>query len=214
MAGIGSRAAIRLAAWTGVALLGGAAVYGVASAATPPAQGAATVSSARSALPPAAGPEAAAGPAHAPWGRAGHPRLRRFLAGRVLHGEFVVATRDGGTTTVVAQKGEVTAIGSDTVTVKSSDGYTLTWRVEDQTKIHRTGAKVSLPGLVVGDRVAAIGEKTSAGGTARAIVARPAAAERPDDKNKGKNEAEDRGPTEEPSSADDEAVIEEAVLPI
>jgi hypothetical protein len=174
MAGLWSRTVIRLAAWTAVAIVGGAAVYGVAAAATAPTGATATTVGTTPAALDSAVREATAGPAQARRGSAGHPRLRRFLAGRALHGEFVVETKDGGVRTVVAQKGEITAKGNGTVTVKSRDGFTLTWRVDDQTKIRKRGGKASLPDLVIGDRVAAIGEKTSNGGTARAIVARPA----------------------------------------
>src|SRR4029450_447591 len=56
---------------------------------------------------------------------------RKRHAGRVLlrrnplHGEAVVQTKEG-TKTVLVQRGEITAVDGDSVTVKSADGFTLT----------------------------------------------------------------------------------------
>ena len=52
-----------------------------------------------------------------------------------LHGEAVVKTKDGGTKTVAVQRGEVTAIDGDSVTVKSTDGFTLTWTFGDELRV-------------------------------------------------------------------------------
>jgi hypothetical protein len=213
MAGIRSRTAIRVVAWTGVAALGGAGLYGVASAAMTPSAGSgtATVTTQNVATDPSgAAPDVTGATERARSGHAGHPRLRRFLAGRVLHGEFVVAAKDGATKTIAVQKGEVTSVGSDTVTVKSRDGYTLTWRVNDATRIRKAGKNAELSDLAAGDRVAAIGEKTSAGVTARAMIARRA---KGDAENNDKNDKGDKG-SGEPSSTGDMAVIQEAALTI
>ena len=53
-------------------------------------------------------------------------------AQNTLHGEAVVQTKDGGTKTVAVQRGEVTAIDGDSMTVKSTDGFTMTWTFGDE----------------------------------------------------------------------------------
>src|SRR5262245_60007664 len=78
---------------------------------------------------PAADLDAPAGPSASPDKRGRHPRrpwLRRGLSRNVEHGEVVVDTKDG-TKTIDVQRGTITAINSTTLTVKSKDGFTLTW---------------------------------------------------------------------------------------
>lgn len=92
--------------------------------------------------------------------------MRVFLRRNVLHGEAVVQAKDGTTRTVVVQRGTVTAIDATTLTVKSADGYTLTWTFGDPLHVveHRTsirpeevaaGAQVGVAGVREGDRVVA-----------------------------------------------------------
>lgn len=93
-----------------------------------------------------------------------HP-AKVFLARNVLHGEAVVQTKEG-TITVAVQRGEVTAISADSITVKSSDGVTWTWKfdaklrvVENRSTIQpsevKAGAKVALAGPKTGDQLMA-----------------------------------------------------------
>jgi hypothetical protein len=52
----------------------------------------------------------------------------------------------------------------------SSDGFTVEWRVTDQTRVHRHGDDSTLSELDSGDSVWVIGAKIGeAGGTVRAI---------------------------------------------
>jgi hypothetical protein len=46
-----------------------------------------------------------------------------------LHGEFVVADGKGGYTTMLAQTGAVTALGTNSVTARSADGFVQTYAV-------------------------------------------------------------------------------------
>jgi hypothetical protein len=46
-----------------------------------------------------------------------------------IHGELVVPDGNGGFRTVVVQRGTASKVGSDTLTVKSDDGYTQTYDV-------------------------------------------------------------------------------------
>lgn len=87
--------------------------------------------------------------------------LRGGMAGAMalanaLHGDFVVA--DGsGTQTMRLQTGELTAVASDSITVKSTDGYTATYAI---------GSGVDVSGLTQGATVRVVG--TVAGDTATA----------------------------------------------
>jgi len=97
-------------------------------------------------------------------------KLIRFAFGkRVLHAEAVVQT-DEGTKTVVVQRGTVTAVDATTVTVKSADGFTLTWTFGDQVKVIKDRAHSRPSALAVGTPVGVAGEKTDGTTTARLVV--------------------------------------------
>ena len=101
---------------------------------------------------------------------ADRPRLgRAWLRRHTLHGEVVVETKDGPRT-VDVQRGTVTAIDARTMTVKSTDGFTLTWTLGGDLKVfeHRTAV---LPSAVkVGTEVGVAGVKDGTTTTARLIV--------------------------------------------
>jgi len=97
-------------------------------------------------------------------------KLVRFAFGkRALHGEAVVQT-DEGTKTVVVQRGTVTAVDATTVTVKSADGFTLTWTFGDQVRVVKDRAQSSPSALTVGTNVGVAGERTGSTTTARLVV--------------------------------------------
>ena len=79
-------------------------------------------------------PRTASAPAAAP---ARHPP--RALRGHVEHGQITVETKNGDKT-IDVQRGTVTAITATTVTVKSTDGFTLTWTSATRSQVieHRT----------------------------------------------------------------------------
>jgi len=87
----------------------------------------------------------------------------------VLHGEAVVQTEEG-TKTVVVQRGEVTAITASSVTVKSNDGFTLTWTFSDQLRVFERRNQIQPSAVAVGARIGVAGEKTSGDPSARLIV--------------------------------------------
>ncbi|HEY2675218.1 MAG TPA: hypothetical protein VGJ07_33220 [Rugosimonospora sp.] len=106
--------------------------------------------------------------------RAKHPALRaltirRALARNVEHGEVVVKTKDGDKTLDV-QRGTVSAINSTTVTVKSSDGFTLTWTIGSPIHVieHRTSVQPS--SVAVGANVGIAGTKSGSTVTASLLV--------------------------------------------
>jgi hypothetical protein len=97
----------------------------------------------------------------------------RFPFRNTLHGEAVVQTEEG-TKTVVVQRGAVTAITSTSVTVRSTDGFTLTWTFSDQLRVFERRNQVQPGAVEVGAPIAVAGEKTGGGTVARLIViARP-----------------------------------------
>jgi hypothetical protein len=126
---------------------------------------------------PAPAPSTDAGGAPAPGAkaskapRAGVKGIRRYLRKNTLHGEFVVRTKDG-TKTVDVQRGTVTAIDARTVTVKSTDGFTLTWTFGNPINVleHRTTVQPSA--VKVGTEIGVAGTKDGSTTTARLIVIR------------------------------------------
>ncbi|GHJ11157.1 hypothetical protein TPA0907_55240 [Micromonospora humidisoli] len=97
-------------------------------------------------------------------------RQARVQLGRNgLHGEAVVQTKDG-TKTVVVQRGEVTAIDGDSATVKSTDGFTLTWKLGDQLRVVERRTTVKASDVKVGTKVNVAGAKDGDASVARLIV--------------------------------------------
>jgi len=97
-------------------------------------------------------------------------KLVRFAFGkRALHGEAVVQT-DEGTKTVVVQRGTITAVDATTVTVKSADGFTLTWTFGDPIKVIKDQAQATPSALTIGTAVGVAGEKNGGSTTARLVV--------------------------------------------
>jgi hypothetical protein len=80
-----------------------------------------------------------------------------FGLGGALHGEFVVPKDGGGYQTVATQRGEVTAVSKDSITVKSEDGYSRTYKVAAETLVNsardgiasiKTGSTVTVSAVV------------------------------------------------------------------
>jgi hypothetical protein len=92
-----------------------------------------------------------------------------MLRRNTLHGEVVVQTKDG-VRTVDVQRGTVTAIDAKTVTVKSADGFTLTWTFGNPLHVveHRTAVQPSA--VKVGTEIGLAGVKDGGVTTARLIV--------------------------------------------
>jgi hypothetical protein len=112
----------------------------------------------------------AAAPSNAPDKHGpGHRRLRFAFTHRTLHAEGVVQT-DEGTKTVVVQRGSVTAVDATSVTVKSTDGFTLTWKIGDAIKVAANRAKADMSAVTVGAEVGIAGARDGGTTTARLIV--------------------------------------------
>lgn len=122
----------------------------------------------------AAAPDASSAPnaSKAPKGQDWRKRrlLRVALAHNVLHGEAVVQTKDGQTITVVVQRGTITEITDSSVTVKSTDGFTLTWRYADNLRVVEKRQTIQPSEVKVGMRIGVAGAKDGSSDIARFIV--------------------------------------------
>lgn len=97
-------------------------------------------------------------------------RARVLLRKNTLHGEVVVQTRDGGTKTVAVQRGQVTAIDEKSMTVKSADGFTMTWTFDAKLRVIERRTTVRSSDIEVGTTVGVAGARDGDGGSARLIV--------------------------------------------
>jgi hypothetical protein len=126
------RRAVYTAALAGGLALGG---FGIAAAQTdttsPPATAAPNNGTAPQ--PPADGRFGPRMHMRGPGGRGGFGMLG---AAGAIHGELTVPDGNGGYRTMVIQRGTVTDVSSTSVTVKSDDGYTKTYKVDDNTLVN------------------------------------------------------------------------------
>ena len=97
-------------------------------------------------------------------------KARVLLRKNTLHGEAVVQTKDGGTQTVLVQRGQVTAVDGDSITVKSTDGFSLTWSFADDLRVVERRSTIEPKQLAVGAQVGVAGTKSGDGGSARLVV--------------------------------------------
>ena len=97
---------------------------------------------------------------------------RRHLRKNTLHGETTVQGKDG-VRTIVVQRGAVTAVDGRTVSVKSADGYALTWTLGDKVRVRQDKKKVDATALKVGAQVGLAGAKDGATTTARLVLIQP-----------------------------------------
>ena len=125
----------------------------------------------------AAGPTStpSAGPSRKPKADSGdgwrkRNRARVMLRRGTLHGEAVVRTRDGGTKTVVVQRGTVTAIDATSVTVRSTDGFVMTWRFGDRMRVVQRRATVEPDQVKVGTQLGVAGTRDGDRNVARLIL--------------------------------------------
>jgi|GEM_PF-908098 len=100
-------------------------------------------------------------------GEHGEDALRRW-GGRLEHADAVIAGKKGPIS-IVLQRGVITARSSDSMTVRSADGWLGTWKLTDTTRVRGNGHKSGLADLKVGDRVFVAGPGTGNSGTARIV---------------------------------------------
>lgn len=64
------------------------------------------------------------------------------MLARVEHGEFTTAAANGATQTFDIQRGTITAVDANSVTLRSSDGYTATYSITPNTALpHMKGRR-------------------------------------------------------------------------
>jgi hypothetical protein len=108
-------------------------------------------------------------------GNGKHPRLRRLairklaLRGKVEHGQVTVETKTGDKT-IDVQRGTVTAITSTTMTVKCTDGFTLTWTISGPLKVIEARTQIQPSDLTTGELVGVAGIQDGANAVAKLVV--------------------------------------------
>jgi hypothetical protein len=104
-----------------------------------------------------------ADPGKGPRGGPGGPG-KFFGQGGALHGEFVVPKDGGGYQTVATQRGQVTAVSKDSITVKSEDGFSRTYTLTEDTLVNaardgiddvKTGNTVNVSAVVADGKATA-----------------------------------------------------------
>ena len=88
---------------------------------------------------------------HGKAGKHGKHRKHHPLAG-VQHGEFTKTTKQGERTFDI-QRGTVVSADPAAVTVRSKDGFTATYAVDQSTKVHKQHRKAPITEVRPGDRV-------------------------------------------------------------
>lgn len=158
----------RVVGWTtaGVLAVAGLTGAGVAFAGSSLTNTASSAPSA-SASPTAAPPQGDKPDHHGAAGR--HGRLGR-IAQRALHGEFVSKEADGKIVTRVVQHGQVTAVSGTSITLKSDDGFTGTYAVNGDTKVHVGRDSAAISGVKTGGEAWIVAVKGTDASTATHLV--------------------------------------------
>jgi hypothetical protein len=95
--------------------------------------------------------------------------LRKYLRRNTLHGEVTVRGKDG-VKTVVVQRGTITAVTTTSVSVRSTDGFALTWTFGAKLRVAQNRKAVPAGMLKTGAQIGVAGTKDGAANTARLIV--------------------------------------------
>jgi hypothetical protein len=85
-----------------------------------------------------------------------------------IHGQFVAPKPGGGYQTIDTQRGTVTAVSTTSITVKSSDGYTRTYRVTSSTNVDAQRAGIG--SVKTGQTVSVLATANGSAATATQIV--------------------------------------------
>jgi hypothetical protein len=113
---------------------------------------------------------ASSAPASAGAGDAPRKTLRKYLRRNTLHGEVTIATKKNGNKTVVVQRGQVTAVTANSVSVKSTDGFALTWTFGDKLRVVQNRKTVEVSALKTGAEIGVAGTKDGDATSARLIA--------------------------------------------
>ncbi len=158
----GSRRPYIIAAVAVAALLGGAGAALAATNSPSPAASSSAVVTNPSSSP---GPPGAAAPTAPRFHRFGRePAFGVNLFG-ALHGQFVVRKSGGGYQTIDVQNGQVTAVSTTSITLKSADGFTKSYIVASSTLVD--AQRDGIDSVKVGNETSV--QATVSGSTATAI---------------------------------------------
>lgn len=103
-------------------------------------------------------------------GGRGHGMGPGMGMGMGIHGSFVTPKQGGGYQTVDMQRGTVTAVSKDSITVKSEDGFSATYVVTADTMVN--AKRDGIASVKVGDQVGVMGIENAGKTTAVQIVDR------------------------------------------
>jgi hypothetical protein len=95
--------------------------------------------------------------------------IRKYLHKNTLHGEVTVQGKDG-VKTVVVQRGTITAVTSTGVSVKSTDGFALTWTFGDKLRVLQDKKTIQPGALKTGAEIGVAGAKDGGVTSARLIA--------------------------------------------
>ena len=112
---------------------------------------------------PSASPSAPADPAKPDAGKRGE----RGAFGAALHGEYTVEKDGGGYQTIATQQGEVTAVSTDSITLKSADGYSRAYTVTAETLVN--AARDGIASIKTGNTVSVLAVVADGKATATSI---------------------------------------------
>lgn len=140
-------------------LLAGMAVLAIAGVGT-------GIAFAQSSDPPSLAPSTSLGAAPAleamPHGHGGP-------LSRIVHGEATLTTKDHGYQVVELQRGTVDSASPGQLTVRSADGFTATYLINDSTKIHKNRKASDISQVLTHDRVTVVATKANGTVTATRI---------------------------------------------
>jgi hypothetical protein len=95
--------------------------------------------------------------------------VRRYLRKNTLHGEITVQGKEGART-IVVQRGAVTAVSAGGVSVRSADGYTLSWTYGDRLRVVQNRSTVATTAIKSGAEIGVAGTRNGSATAARLIV--------------------------------------------
>jgi hypothetical protein len=92
----------------------------------------------------------------------------RQLLGHVAHGEVTLNGKDHKVVDV--QRGDVQSVSTTAISVKSDDGFTATYTVNNDTKIRKGGKQSAIGDVHTGDKVAVVATKANGATTATRVA--------------------------------------------
>lgn len=90
------------------------------------------------------------------------------LAGGMVHGQVVIAKPGGGYQTLDIQRGKVTAVSTNSISVRSADGFTATYAVTSSTDVD--AQRDGIGSVKVGHQISVLGTVNGSKATATSIT--------------------------------------------